>query len=472
MGNQASKIAGTFAVGVAVGSLVSGKFRNPTAASGGAAQEQAEQAPAPVAASNPVAATPTITVRVELLKQFTRAVFEHCGVEPEAAAEAAEVLLLADMRGIYSHGIARLHAYYEMLHAGVINAKPDVRIVHETPSTATVDGDNGLGLIVGPAANRIAMAKAEQSGSGWVTVRNTHHYGIAGYYCLQAVAQPHPMIGFSMTTASNVVTPLWGRERMLGTNPIAVAFPCAEEKPLVVDLATSVVPWGKVEEAARTGGVLPKGWAVDAEGRDATDPDAVLASGALLPLGGTREHSGHKGYCLGAMVDILCAVLSGGRWGPTVSGFMTHSAVTGGGADGNADAAAPVGACMQTGGHGQDEEGDDDAISHPGGVALGIGHFFGAMRVDSFRDEGAFKRNMDEWIRTFRGSAPVDPARPVMVPGDPEWAMEAKQARDGVPVKVSVLADLVDIQTRTGVKLPFDYSSMDLSTVKRVQATA
>lgn len=290
-----------------------------------------------------------------------------------------------------------------------------------------------------------------------------------------------------MTTASNVVTPLWGRERMLGTNPIAVAFPCEEEKPLVVDLATSVVPWGKVEEAARTGGVLPKGWAVDAEGRDATDPDAVLASGALLPLGGTREHSGHKGYCLSAMVDILCAVLSGGRWGPTVSGMMTHAAVTSKGHAKVADVTAavdcavqrkpepPVGACMQTASSSTSAltSGDDEAeISHPGGVALGIGHFFGAMRVDSFRDEGAFKRNMDLWIRTFRGSAPVEPGQPVLVPGDPEWEMEAKQTRDGVPVKVSVLADLVDIQNRTGVKLPFDYSAMDLSAVKRVQATA
>ena len=170
MGTQSSKIAGTFAVGVAVGvavgSLVSGKFRT---AKGQA--EVPQEAPTHAA----VVTTPTLIVRVELLKQFTRAVFEHCGVEPEAAAEAAEVLLLADMRGIYSHGIARLHAYFEMLCAGVINARPDVRIVHETSSTATVDGDNGLGLVVGPAANRIAMAKAEQCGSGWVTVRNTHH---------------------------------------------------------------------------------------------------------------------------------------------------------------------------------------------------------------------------------------------------------------------------------------------------------
>ena len=155
--------------------------------------------------------------------------------------------LQADHRGIDSHGIARLHAYFTLLQAGEINPRPKVRKTRSTSTTATVDGDNGLGLIVGPKANKIAMDMADEHGSGWVSVKNTNHYGIAGWYSLQAVERDQ--IGFSMTTSSAVVAPLWGKQRMLGTNPIAVAFPGTEgvNKPVVIDFATSVVPWGKIE---------------------------------------------------------------------------------------------------------------------------------------------------------------------------------------------------------------------------------
>ena len=157
------------------------------------------------------------------------------------------MVVQADHRGIDSHGIARLHAYFTLLQAGEINPRPKVRKTRSTSTTATVDGDNGLGLIVGPKANKIAMDMADEHGSGWVSVKNTNHYGIAGWYSLQAVERDQ--IGFSMTTSSAVVAPLWGKQRMLGTNPIAVAFPGTEgvNKPVVIDFATSVVPWGKIE---------------------------------------------------------------------------------------------------------------------------------------------------------------------------------------------------------------------------------
>ena len=213
----------------------------------------------------------THIISAESLRRFAAQVFEHCGVLPDDARVAAEILVLADLRGIDSHGIARLKAYYLMLRKGAINPRPDVRILRETASTAVVDGD-GLGLVVAPKANAIAMRKAKECGSGWVSVRNTNHYGIAGAYALQS-AENSEMIGFSMTNTSPIVAPLFGKRRMLGTNPIAVAFPCdsreGKNTPVVIDLATSVVPFGKVEECARVGSRLLPGWAIDAKGTSA-----------------------------------------------------------------------------------------------------------------------------------------------------------------------------------------------------------
>ena len=159
----------------------------------------------------------------DYLKDFSDKVFMHFGISEADAKQAAEVLTKSDLRGIDSHGVARLHTYFDMLELGRINPKPNIRIVREKASVATVDGDNGLGLVVGPKANEIAMDKAEKFGSGWVSVCNTNHFGFAGYYPLQALERD--LIGWAMTNSTKLVAPLWGAERMLGTNPIAIAFP-------------------------------------------------------------------------------------------------------------------------------------------------------------------------------------------------------------------------------------------------------
>src|SRR5271167_1789711 len=201
------------------------------------------------------------TYPIERLHEFSARVFTHFGVPRDDANIAADVLAAADLRGIDSHGVARLRTYFEMLALGRINPKANVRIIRELPGTATVDGDNGLGLVVGPKANAIAIEKALAVGSGWVSVRNSNHFGIAGYYPLQALKRD--LIGWAMTNASKGVVPLWGAERMLGTNPIAIAFPGLEEPPIVIDMATSAVAYGKIEIARRTGQPLDDGWAVD-----------------------------------------------------------------------------------------------------------------------------------------------------------------------------------------------------------------
>ena len=231
------------------------------------------------------------------LSEFSTAVFMHFGVSEVDARQAADVLAQSDLRGIDSHGVARLHTYFEMLELGRINPKPNIKIIREKASVATVDGDNGLGLVVGPKANEIAMDKAEQHGSGWVSVCNTNHFGIAGYYPLKALERD--LIGWAMTNTTKLVAPLWGAERMLGTNPIAIAFPGLKEPPIVIDMATSAVAYGKIEIALRKNESVPKGWVVDKHGADTTNPQDMIDGGAQLPLGSDREMGGHKGYGLG-----------------------------------------------------------------------------------------------------------------------------------------------------------------------------
>ena len=353
---------------------------------------------------------------IESLQEFSRRVFEHFGVPGEDARLASEVLAASDLRGIDSHGVARLHTYFDMLELGRINPRPELRIVRETAATATVDGDNGLGLVVGPKANRIAMDKARECGSGQVAVRNTNHFGIAGYYVLEALKED--LIGWAMTNSTKLVAPLWGAERMLGTNPIAMAFPGMEEPPVVVDMATSACAYGKVEMARRRGEPIPRGWAIDAEGRDTTDPEAMIEGGALLPLGSWRDLGGHKGYGLAVLVDMLTAVLSGANWGPWAPPFALRQEIP--------------------------------ARS----VGQGIGHFFGALRIDGFLEPEEFKRQVDDWVRTFRATRPQPGTNGPLIPGDPEREAETERRREGVPLVPAVVDELLDISRRTGI--PFE----------------
>jgi len=346
------------------------------------------------------------------LKEFTAKVFLHFGLSEEDAWQAADVLSKSDVRGIDSHGVARLRTYVDMLLAGRINPTPTVRIVREKKSIATVDGDGGLGLVVGPKANRIAMDKASEFGSGWVSVCNTNHYGIASYYSLQALERD--MIGWSMTNSSRIVVPLWGAERRLGTNPISIAFPGYKNPPIVIDLATSVVAFGKIEIAMRQGKPVPEGWMIDSQGNPTTMPNDVY-EGGLLPLGSTRELGGHKGYALSAMVDILCCVLSGANWGPFAPPFATF------------------------------EKPPEQS------VGKGIGHFFGAMEIDGFEDVEVFKKRIDHWIEVFRATKPTPGHEAVLIPGDPEREAEAVRTKEGVPLIQAVVEDLSFVAKLTGI---------------------
>ena len=353
---------------------------------------------------------------VDYLKDFSSAVFTHFGVPEVDARQAAEVLAKSDLRGIDSHGVARLHTYFDMLELGRINPKPNIKIVREKASVATVDGDNGLGLVVGPKANEIAMDKAETFGSGWVSVCNTNHFGIAGYYPLKALERN--LLGWAMTNSTKLVAPLWGAERMLGTNPIAIAFPGYREPPIVIDMATSSVAYGKIEIALRKKEQIPKGWIIDKDGRDTTNPQDMIDGGAQLPLGSEREMGGHKGYALASMVDILCCILSGANWGPFAPPFALRQEIP------------------------------------KRSVGKGIGHFFGAMQIDGFIDKDEFKKQIDDWIHVFRNTKPAPGTHGPLIPGDPEREAEAIRSEEGIPLLKAVVDDLLDISRKTGI--PFD----------------
>ena len=349
----------------------------------------------------------------DYLKEFTFQIFKSMGCPDDHAMVAADCLNQADLRGVDSHGVARLSGYVRLWELKRLNAKPEMKVIHETPSTAVLDGDLGLGLVTAPHAMQIAIDKAKIAGTGWVAVQNSNHYGIAGYHSMLALE--HDMIGISMTNASPLVAPTFSKSRFLGTNPIAVAIPALNQPPFVIDMATTTVANGKLEVLQRKGEDAPLGWTQDKEGNPTTDAFSLRKGGSMLPLGGDREHGGHKGYCLGAMVDIFSAVLSGANYGPWVPPFVAFL----------------------------------EPPANP--VGNGIGHFLGAIRVDAFRPSSEFKAHMDNWIETFRNAEPAEGYEKVLIPGDPERELTIERLKNGIPLHEQVIDDLQNLGAKFGL---------------------
>ncbi len=349
------------------------------------------------------------------LYQFTYSIFIKIGCSSEDATTATKVLLSADLRGIDSHGVARLSGYVRLWEAKRINATPQIKITHQTPSTAVIDADAALGLVAAPYAMQVAIDKAKQVGTGWVSVGNSNHFGIAGYHAMMALE--NDMIGIAMTNASALVAPTFSIEKMLGTNPIAVAIPANKQPAFVADFATTTAANGKLEILQRKDADAPLGWVQDKDGNATTDANALKKEGALLPLGSDREHGSHKGYALGSIVDIFSAVFSGASYGPWAPPFPAYIAMP---------------------------------ENMPG---KGLGHFFGAMRIDAFRPADEFKHHMDNWIERFRSAEPIDENVKVLIPGDPEREMEAIRIKEGIPVVQSVVDDLKKVGEKFEIEL-------------------
>ncbi len=346
----------------------------------------------------------------EKLEAFVAAVLQKMDVEAAHARVVAEVLVAADLRGIESHGVARLESYYvARIRAGKLNPRPNYHIARETAASVVYDADNGLGHPAGKLAMQNVIEKARNHGAAFGAVRNSNHFGIAGYYAMMALDED--MIGLASTNSVRYGAPTFGRDVLLGTNPLAFAIPTQEEPAFVLDFATTTVPKGKLEVYKRKGLPLKDGWAIDTQGEPTNDPDAALR-GALLPLGGFgTDNGGHKGYGLGLLVDILCGVLSGGRFGD----------------------ALPLVNDTQEG---------------------AISHWFGAFRVDGFRDVAQFKADMDRELRTFKASRKTAGQDRIYVAGEPEYDNTKRHLQSGVPVHAKVWDGLEKLASDLG--MPFD----------------
>lgn len=351
-----------------------------------------------------------IIVQAIPLKDFCRRVFEALGVSKEDAEITADVLVAADLRGIGSHGVARLRRYVRGLQTGQMMAQPRVAVVQETVTTALIDGGAGLGPPIGVRGMRMAIEKAQAAGVGFVAVRNSTHYGIAGYYSMMALQ--HDMIGISLTNSDVLVVPTFGRDAKLGTNPISVAVPSGKERPFVLDMATSGVPRGKLEVYKRLGKPIPLGWATDERGVATSDAAMVLDNlnrrrgGGLLPLGGEGElMGGHKGYGLALLVDILCGVLPGA---------------------GYADTVYPKG-----------EDGKQ--------LPANIGHLFGALRIDAFRPVAEFKSTIDDLIRRIKDTRKAEGEQRIYIHGEKEFEAAEGRLTKGIPLHHTVITELKGI---------------------------
>ncbi|MCL4370194.1 MAG: Ldh family oxidoreductase [Chloroflexi bacterium] len=339
------------------------------------------------------------------LASFCVAVLQKVGVLGENAEIVADSLLSANLRGVDTHGVTRLPIYVERLRAGLTNGHTQGAIVSESETNAVYDGQDGLGQVVGTKAMRLAIDKARSAGVGLVTARNSTHYGTAAYYAMMAL--PHDMIGVSLTNSPSLMVPWGGKRPFLGSNPLAIAVPAGEEQPFVFDMATSVVARGAIILAAKKGEPIPLTWAVNAEGEPTTDARQANEGGALLPLGG------HKGFGLAMAIEILVATLAGGPFGPHIGELYNNPT-----------------------------------------KPQGVGHFFGAIRIDRFRPVPEFKADLDAMIREAKAQPLAKGVEKIMVAGEPEYNTEQDRRKRGVPLSDAVVADLTKLGTAIGV--PFE----------------
>jgi len=348
------------------------------------------------------------------LKKYVVKIFSAFGVPEIDAQIAADVLVTADLRGINSHGVIRLHSYYgDRLRKGYIDPFSPLTVLNESAATLALDGGNGLGQVVAYRAMSRCIELADAAGLAITTVRNSNHFGIAGYYAMMAL--PEDMIGISMTNSRPLVAPTFGLKPALGTNPIAVAVPAGEERPYVLDMATSIVPRGKVAVYQKAGQPIPDGWGINQEGQMTQKPEEVLEGGALLPLGGSAEMRGYKGYGLSLLVDLLCGVLSGAAFGLNVG---APSSVR------NAN----------------------------------VGHFFAAIKIENFRPVDAFKADMDKMIRNLKTTEKIPGQERIYIHGEKEFELADRYQKEGVPLMKEVVQSLREAGEATGV--PFDLTPM------------
>ena len=341
--------------------------------------------------------------RHEELFEFGCRVLERLDVPAEDAREVTGCLIKAELRGVDSHGMVRLPVYGRRLQAGVVKARPDIRVHTTGTAAAILDGDNGLGPVVAAAAMRTALDLAEAHGTGFIGVRGSNHFGPAAYYVEKALARR--CIGLAISNAPPNMAPFGGRTRFLGTNPIAVAIPAGHESPLIFDASTSVVARGKIIVAAHTGAPIPDGWAVDPNGYPTTDPERALA-GAMLPFGGP------KGSAISFIIDIMCGVLTGASFGTHINTLEDLSSVQ------------------------------------------NVGHVLAAVRTNLFVSDGEFRERMDAILKMLKNSPPAPGAERVLAPGEIELENEVRARARGIEVAAAIAAQLARFGDELGIGFP------------------
>jgi len=359
---------------------------------------------------------------IERMQQFMTEAFIAVGTPPSDALTCAKVLIESDKRGIESHGVGRFKPIYiDRIKEGIINPVTKFEIVRESPTTAVVDGNNGMGHVVGVKSMEMAIEKAQKYGMGMVAARNSNHYGIAGYYAIMAANAG--LIGITGTNARPSIAPTFGVENMLGTNPLCIGIPTDEDFPFVIDCATSISQRGKVEHYARIGKEMPKGWVIDSEGNSVTDPNAALAgfdSGtcALSPLGGIGEElAGYKGFGYATAVEILSAALQSGMFLKDLAGI------------------APNG------------------TKRP----YGLGHFFIAVDVNAFTDAAEFKKTSGDILRALRASTLAAGGERIYTAGEKEYLAYLERKERGIPMNESVQKSLEAVRDDLGLAFTFEW---------------
>lgn len=360
----------------------------------------------------------------DTMKSFMKDVFTGVGVPEEDAAVCADILITSDKRGIDSHGVGRLKPiYYDRIKDGIQNPVTNFEIVKEGPATAVVDGHDGMGHVIGKRAMQMAIDKAKKYGMGMVAVRNSTHYGIAGYYVLMACEQG--CIGMTGTNARPSIAPTFGVENMLGTNPLTFGMPTDEEFPFVLDCATSITQRGKIEVYDRLGKTLPEGWVIDEEGNTKTDAhdvlkDLVKGTAALTPLGGIGEDTGgYKGYGYATVVELLSAALQGGSFLKGLLGF--------------------------------DEKGNKRPYH--------LGHFFMAVDISAFTELESFKKTAGDILRELRASKKAPGEERIYTAGEKEYLAWQYRKSKGVPVNAPLQRDMLQLKKELGLnqyKFPFE----------------
>jgi LDH2 family malate/lactate/ureidoglycolate dehydrogenase len=351
----------------------------------------------------------------EALKAFCVKVLQKLAVPRDEADITADVLVRADLRGIESHGVSRLPRYAKRLMNGWIPPKAKLTVKKETPVSLLIDGQNSLGQVVAYRTMESCIEKAKRSHLAFATVTHGNHIGIAGYYAMMALN--HNMIGICMTNAWPLVVPTFGIEPILGTNPMAVAVPTKHAPPYVLDMATSVVPIGKMEVYKRRGKPVPVGWAIDEESQPAVDTETVMRCiyktkrGGLLPLGGSEETAGYKGFGLSVLVDILSGILPGAAYGPHVG--------------------TP----------------EDPKASN-------IGQFLGVIDVNAFTPLEEFRDRMDLMIRTIKDSGKAKGQSRIYIHGEKEWELEEQYRRTGIPLYIKVWESLRNLANELKLDFP------------------